>query len=267
MIPSFKDTSDYQGERDKIIRYWNEALLCSPESSTSHADPDLAYLDNAIENHILAEFLQTWASQGHNCLDIGAGYGRFVNLFKGRYAHIVLLEPAEQIYTKLINLWKQDPRVECHNADFESYVDDRGFDLVFASGVLYLYSDKMLLSFARKAISMVNPNGIFLLRDFISLPDEQVLASGYVKDGFCYYRTPQFWRELTAGLGIELLEIKRSKPTLAWLRNKRMLSLLRMLRLKRMCRWQTTINAAMRWGRFQMSHGNIHTVFIGMKCL
>jgi len=256
-----------QDERDKIIQYWNDALLCSPESSTSHADPDLAYLDNIIENHILAESLQTWGAQGHNCLDIGAGYGRFADLFKQYYTHIVLLEPATQIYTRLTSLWGQDPQIECHDADFESYVDARSFDLIFASGVLYLYSDEMLLSFARKAISMLNPNGIFLLRDFISLPDPRVLASSYVKDGFCYYRTPQFWRELAADLGIELLEIQRSKPALPWLRNKRTLSLLQILRLKRMFRQKTIINAAMRWGSFHLSHGHIHTVFIGLRRL
>jgi ubiquinone/menaquinone biosynthesis C-methylase UbiE len=74
-------------------------MLCSLESSTSHADPDLAFLDNVIEKRKLHELLaHQLHNRGGSCLDIGAGYGRFVPVFQDYFARIVLLEAAERIF-------------------------------------------------------------------------------------------------------------------------------------------------------------------------
>jgi SAM-dependent methyltransferase len=264
---SFGDNQAAKAKRDRIIEYWNEALLCSPVSSTSHADPDLAFLDNAIENQILGQLLNAWAVDYDNCMDVGAGYGRFADLFRRFYSHVVLLEPAERIYEELIGFWGQDPQIECHNRDFESYVDSCGFDLIFTSGVLYLYDDKMVKAFLRKAISMLNEDGILLIRDFLSVPDREVVESKYVENGFCYYRPIQFWNTLANQLGIEMIGARRSKPSLAWLRNRYILLILKTLGLKGICRCQIVIDTAMRFGNFRIQPGDIQSVFIGMRLL
>jgi SAM-dependent methyltransferase len=200
-------------------------------------------------------------------MDVGAGYGRFASLFRRFYSQVILLEPAGRIYEKLVDLWGQDPRIECYNCDFESYIDKGNLDLVFTSGVLYLYDDKMLESFARKATSMLAEGGLFLIRDFISVPDRQVVQSDYVEGGFCYYRTSLFWDELATRLGVELLEIRRSKPSLSWLRNRYVLALFRKLNLKKNYRRQTVVGAAMRLGNFEVCRRGLQTVFIGMRRL
>ncbi len=265
MISRSAEDSAGKDTQNRIIEYWNKALLCSLDSSTSHADPDLAYLDNAIENRILEQFLSVWAVDCGNCMDVGAGYGRFAGLLGRFYSRVVLLEPANRIYKTLRSLWGQDPKIECYNCDFESYIDSRGFDLIFTSGVLYLYGDEMLEYFARKAISMLNENGILLIRDFVSVPNRQVVQSSYVENGFCYYRPPAFWDALANRLGVKLFEVRRSKPSFSWLRNRYLLSLLGVLGLKGIYRRQIIINSVMRFGNFHLVSRGINTVFIGMK--
>ncbi len=267
MTSSNPETPSGSAMRSSIIDYWNKALLCSRESSTSHADPDLAHLDNAIENQVLEELLSAHPFRRRRCLDVGAGYGRFTDLFRRYYSRVVLLEPAERIFAELAGLWREEAGVECQDVPFELYVDSYPFDLIFTSGVLYLYDDDMLDSFAQKAISMLSDNGRFVVRDFVAVPDRHVVASHYVQHGHCYYRTPQFWYSMANRLGLQVLEIRRSKPSLALLRNGWTLSLLQRLGLKRICRHRLAARIAMRIGSFRTDSRGIHTVFIAMRLL
>ena len=251
--------------RNRIIDYWDNEQLCSLESSTSHADPDLAYLDNAIENRVLGQLLNTWAVGRRRCLDVGAGYGRFTELFRRFYSEVVLLEAAERIYSRLVKLWADRPGIRCHKSVFESYVDEEKYDLIFASGVLYLYSDEMLYAFAKKAVSMLTKDGLFVLRDFLSVQKPQVCKSNYVKDGFCYYRTPQFWINFATRFGLELRIIKRSKPRISWLRYRCVLRIMKKLRLKWCYRCRPVISALMHLGSFRIGGRGIQTVFIAMS--
>jgi len=257
------DQNTNEVKRNKIIEYWNEALLCSPVSSTSHADPNIAYLDNAIEHQVLEKCLNDWAIDFFSCLDIGAGYGRFADLFMDYYSKVVLIEPADRIYNKLIELWGQFPKIECYNCNFESHVDRTGYDLIFASGVLYLYDDEMLEVFMRRAFSMLNKNGIFVVRDFISNPYQQIVKSVCVENGSCHYRTLEFWDKLATHLGFKVIGVRRSKPSLIWLRNKRIQRLLKYLNLNKVIKGRLFINAVLSLGNFNVCKG-INPVFIGM---
>jgi SAM-dependent methyltransferase len=249
----------------RIIDYWNEEGLCSKESSTSHADPDVAYLDNTIENRILEQILGSYAVGRCRCLDVGAGYGRFTELLRGFYSEVFLLEAAERIYSSLVKLWADRPGIRCHKSVFESYVDEEKYDLIFASGVLYLYSDEKLYTFAKKAVSMLTKDGLFVLRDFLSVQKPQVCESNYVKDGFCYYRTPQFWISFATRFGLELRLIKRSKPRICWLRYPRVLRIMKKLRLKWCYRCRPVISALRHLGSFRIDGRGIQTVFIVMS--
>lgn len=251
-----------------IIRYWNSEMLCSPESSTSHADPDLVYLDNVIEKRVLNDILTCHIQETHRrCLDVGAGYGRFVPIFKKFYAEIVLLEAAKKIYKELHSLWQNSEGVSCHSRLFESFTDEQKFDLIFASGVLYLYDDDMLHQFLKKSRTMLAKTGLLILRDFVSEPS-QVTKSTYVENGFCHYRSSQFWAEVAQVYDLDLIEVQRSKPRLSFLRNHRIYGLFRRFRLTSVLRHSNVANIAMKLGEWQQyaSH-EVQTVYLIMRVI
>lgn len=248
-----------------IIKYWNTDLLCSLESSTSHADPDLSYLDNVIENRLLQNLLSEYRQEKcDKCLDVGAGYGRFAPTFLKFFSETVLLEAADQIFSKLLDLWKNEKSIDCKSGTFESFEEETGFDLIFSSGVLYLYDDEMVYQFLEKAKRSLNKQGLLILRDFVAEP-ERVMKSAYVENGSCCYRSPQFWSDTASSLGFPMLQILRSKPRLAFLRNMKVLRLLRLLHLSVWLRSPITIDAAMRFGNMRMKGNDIQTVFIVMR--
>lgn len=252
-------------ERNKIIQYWNTESLCSRESSTSHADPDLAYLDNAIENSELKKLLESWHVGHTRCLDVGAGLGRFAELWGHLFSSVVLLEPASSIYEKLAKLWQSRDGIQCYNCDFESFNDDHLYDLIFASGVLYLYSDDMVEQFVRKVLSMLDDGGLFVVRDFISVPKACIKKSAYVEGGFCYYRTPDFWEHLANSFAVKYLGITRSKPALRLLRNRYTLRILGKLHLTHVCRSRLICSSVARCGNYRLRSLGIQTVFVGMS--
>jgi SAM-dependent methyltransferase len=248
-----------------IVAYWNKELLCSLVSSTSHADPDLACLDNAVENHVLRKILTCWNTENpERCLDVGAGYGRFTPTFQRFYAEIVLLEAAERIYDQLRTLWQHHESTKCYQSLFESFHDDREYDLVFSSGVVYLYDDQMLQQFMAKAASLLRRGGLLILRDFVA-DSLRIIKSNYVPGGHCHYRTPQFWRDFSKASGFEFLDIQRSKPRLALLRSRCLLSVLRRLHMSRWLRGRIVAAVAQRAGSFTLRGEDIHPVFLVMR--
>ena len=254
-----------QTKRSRIIEYWDGALLCSPESSTSNADKDVAFLDNAIEHQVLERHLRAWGGPGRRCLDIGAGYGRFTDLFTRFYESVVLLEGSPRIYEALCQQWGSHEQVQCHRTEFEGFEDDKKFDLIFASGVLYLYDEDMLGEFVDKAVAMLNPGGLFVLRDFVAIDKPLVLESNLVTEGSCYYRTPEFWQGLAAERNLKWLEIAASKPLLRLLRSRGVLRVLRRIRLKKLLRNSLVINSICAGGDYRLRGDGYHTVFMGMQ--
>jgi SAM-dependent methyltransferase len=252
--------------RSRIIAYWNQSLLSSPVSSTSHADPDLASVDNAVENRRLGRLIDAHAGSTRAwCLDVGAGYGRFTALFLRRYTRVTLLEAAARIFATMEANWGMIERVECLQRDFESLDEDRLYDLVFTSGVLYLYPDEMVAEFGKKVQRLLAAQGLFVARDFISRPKPVTVPSAYVEGNSCYYRTPQFWAALAANLDLELLAIVSAKPRLAFLRRSRVRSVLRRLKLTRLLRSRHAARLADRLTSGQTLAAGVHTVFIVMR--
>lgn len=247
-----------------IIEYWNDHGLASAFSSTSSGDADLACLDNALENRTLTALLTSRSKARTRCLDIGSGYGRFIPTLRTLYDQVVLLDAAPKVYQKLLSLWDPDEHIEVHNCTFERYLDTRQYDLVFASGVLYLYDNSMVDVFAGKAVHMLRRDGLFVLRDFISVPDHLV-PSEYVQGGFCYYRSPEFWMRAADHWGLRLLEITRSKPRLRFLRSPRVLGIARRVGLTKVLRQRLAVTFAVRLGDFEVRGGDVQTVFIVME--
>jgi len=249
----------------KVIQYWDKASLCSRESSTSHADPDLVYLDNLVELFVLRQCLDAWRLPRGRVLDVGAGFGRFTPLFLQFATQVVLLEAADSIYQNMADIWKSHEDIKCHHGEFDAYVDDDLFSLVFASGILYFYDDNTLNAFLTKATAMLSVGGLLIVRDFVSVPREYEKKSSYVEGATCYYRTPDYWKRLAAEHGLEFLKITRSKPQWNWLRNGRTLRILELLRLKHCLRGQIPASIMKKLGSFRLGASGVQTVFIGMR--
>lgn len=254
-------------KRAGILAYWNREKLCSLESSTSRGDGNLAYLDNAIEQLVLDRVLESWADgTGLRCIDVGAGYGRFTPTLRKFYSEIVLLEAAANVYQVLKERWDRVPGVNCVNATFEDYTDVGGYNLVLASGVVYLYDEHLLGEFLAKARSTLVSGGLLILRDFVSL-QPRIVRSAYIEDGFCYYRSPSVWSSLCEKTGFQMLELRASKPRLGLLRRSRLRNLLSSLKLMSIVRLPLFVNAAMKFGDWDPSDSDISTTFIVMRAL
>ena len=249
----------------KIINYWNDAGLCSLESPTSHAHPDLAYLDNSIEVEILYRLLCQWPHEKLRCLDIGAGLGRFTHLFARVYKEILLLEPARDIFSKLTDVVSRYDNVICLCYDFESFTDESNFNLIFTSGLLYLYDESMVSEYFEKVLTLLNRGGVLIIRDFISTPEYVKTESKFIRGGFCYYRPPHFYQNLSQRYDLEYMGISRSKPQLKLLRKRRVLRVLTMLGFSRFLRNESIKNVILRYADFKICDSGIQSVYIGMS--
>lgn len=260
-----QDGAELLRKRSDIVRYWNAEQLCSLESSTSHSHPDLAYLDNHIENHVLAALLRSNGQIGRaRCLDVGAGYGRFTSTFRKFYSEIVLLEAAPSIYGRLQALWREQAGVSCVEGTFESFESDAMYDLIFASGVVYLYDDCMVDQFMAKARLMLGEGGLLVFRDFIAEP-QVIIKSAYIKEGSCHYRSPSFWYEVADKHGFQVLDAVRSKPRLRPLRRPSVLKVLTKMRATKILRYPWCIAVVHATGGWQSCGDDIRTSYIVMR--
>ena len=169
------------------------------------------------------------------------------------------------MYEALCRQWGSHEQVQCHRTEFEGFKDDKKFDLIFASGVLYLYDEDMLGEFVDKAVAMLEPGGLFVLRDFVAIDKPLVLESNLVTEGSCYYRTPEFWQGLAAERNLKWLGLSASKPLLRLLRSRGVLRVLRRLRLKKLLRKSLVINSIRAGGDYRLRGDGYHTVFMGMQ--
>jgi hypothetical protein len=196
---------------------------------------------------------------------VGAGYGRFTGTFLSCFDEIVLLEAAPEIFSRLQSLWGGDNNIKCISDTFETFKDQNQYALIMASGLLYLYEDALVRQFFEKSRGMLEAQGLLVLRDFIAEP-QRVVKSSYVRDGFCYYREPKFWNEFAKASGFELLQLERSKPRLALLRNSRTLAVLSSLHIKSVLKNPLIVNMSIKLGDWKVKQGeDVKTVFIVMR--
>lgn len=249
----------------RVIDYWDRAGLSSLSSSTSQNDDDFARFDNAIENRRLAKILHELSRPGGRCLDIGAGYGRFTQTMKAYFDFVVLLEGSPRIYDTLNNLWKNDPLVRCIKSDFEGFADSEKFRALFASGVVYFYSDQALYEFLSKANAFLEDGGNLILRDFVSLPTARVMHSTYVRGANCYYRSVIDWGRIAHKCGFNLVFAERSKLPVKMLRNPWVIRLMEMFRFKSLLNERNALRFCYEDSRFQLGRVGIQTSFLVLR--
>jgi len=207
-------------ELRKILDYWNKDGLCSKDSPTSHADPFQTKIDNYFETRQLTEFISKLPAK-ERALDIGAGYGRFAKVLAGYFKNVVAVEGADRIFTVLEQEMNPFDNVISIRGSFESLADkwENKFDLILASGILYLYNDEMVNSFFEAVKKNLSPNGVLILRDFVVKGERINKKSVYVQNGNCYYRDQIFWNDFTNQYGMKMYKFVKSKPDLRFLRN------------------------------------------------
>jgi len=193
--------------RERIIKYWDKAGLCSFESSTSKNDPNIASCYNYIETHLLYNILTEY----ENCiaLDVGAGLGRFTVVLAKRCRCVHAIEPAKRLFKKLSDNCGNLKNVKVFNTDLESFEFEAkvNYDFVILSGILYLYPDSMVINSLKIVARKLNLNGTILIRDFIVNNGRQIVPSKYVDGGQCYYRDSSYWVDVAKTLGLNQVNI------------------------------------------------------------
>ncbi len=219
-------------ELSKILNYWNKDGLCARDSPTSHADPLFVKIDNYFETRQLNDFIME-SSINERALDVGAGRGRLSRVLAEHYTHVVALEGADRVFAVLQKEMKTFDNVAPVHGSFEDLAEkwDDPFDLILASGVLYLYDDEMVDSFLEAVKKNLSPNAVLILRDFIVKGERITRKSVYVQDGNCYYRNRDFWRELADRHRLRMLRCVKSKPDLHFMRKTRMAKTIALLGL------------------------------------
>jgi SAM-dependent methyltransferase len=203
--------------RKKIIEYWNKAGLCSFDSSTSHNDPFIASCNNFIESKLLEDLLKrkkkeikAKVSKG---IDIGAGLGRFTIILARNLEYVDALEPAKNLYYKLIHNCSNFSNVEPFNTDFESFNSKKDYNIAIVSGVLYLYPSYDIHKLFNKLLNHLENDGVIIIRDFISKNGEKKISSSYIEGNFCYYRDVHYWDSIAKSFGLELIQVFQSTPS------------------------------------------------------
>ena len=248
-----------------VVGYWDRARLATPQSSTSSGNSDLAFFDNAVENLVLARLLGAWCTKWSRAVDVGAGQGRFAALLAARFAEVVLIEPAEHLYSDLRLVAAKHGNARCQRMLFEAMPAGEAFDLILVSGVLYFYNDAMLEDFADRVACRLSPRGVWVVRDFVAVESSQRLQSAYVPGATCYYRTPDRWRDLTARHGMEFLGIEASKPPVRWLRRGVIARALLRRPWARALRRDVCVRFASRGKARRLGRQGVATAFLGMR--
>ena len=256
----------------QIIQYWDESGLCSPDSSTSHKNQYIASLDNFVESKLLSDILAKYCSKTANNhktgLDIGAGLGRFT-IILAQYLHMVYaLEPAVSLYDTLQERCQKISNIKVINTSFESYIPSEEIDITIVSGILYLYSDELVDHFFNKLSPMVKYGGIIILRDFIVQEKRKTIPSSFIKNGYCYYRNYQYWKDIASKHDLKCVEVFRSTPLYSVLFN----IIIRIPGINKIIsssfvkdRYYNIINKERQKGNKSLSDESVTTVFITIK--
>jgi len=258
--------------REQIIEYWDNARLCSFDSSTSHADCHLASCDNFIESKLLDMMLINNTTDYNKCnlgLDIGAGFGRFTVVMARHLDLVHALEPAENLFYKLKDNCSKFDNIKIFNNDFESFNVQNNYDISIVSGLLYFYPNDMVHKFLKKLVESLNEGGVILVRDFVVKEGVKRIPSSYIEGNFCYYRDTKYWDNLAQEYDLNLLSIFQSRPSyrfkkLVWLINKLHLMKLFQLQIIQYTLYKI-LNLYRQKGVLNFSGSEIKTVFMVMK--
>jgi len=152
-----------------------------------------------------------------------------------------------------------------------NFKTDEKFDLILTSGVLYLYDDELVDDFFNKIKTILNNEGSLIIRDFINLNEYLKKKSSFIKDGFCYYRTPRYWNSISKKHGFSEPYIIVSSPRLKVIKyflliNKKIFSNLPVSNpFNRMIKDNLLIKFLNRFGNHKLKKNCINTVFICLK--
>ena len=247
-----------------ITDFWDKSGLLSSNSSTCEGNPLHHEFDNKIENYRLK--MKLWQiinrdrnmMKFYNAIDIGSGLGRFLLTLKNVAETVTALEPAPSLYDQLSQKWFCDNKITLENTTWEEHIftQHKSYDLVLASGVLYLYDQPMLDSFFESLSKNLSQNGTFIAREFI-VPLTIKLPSSYLPSGMCFYRDVDFWRNQALSHGLRLQSCMLAKPTLSFLRNKYISFILSVLRIEAFI-WRSPL-------LYYLSKINASRVFSGFK--
>lgn len=204
------------GKLSDIVNYWNEAGLCSFDSSTSHKNIHIASFENYVESKLLSGILENYLIQNNDKkigLDVGAGTGRFSVILARYLDHVYAIEPALKLYMKLKERCKNFQNISVINSSLEAYESPLIYDVAIVSGILYLYDDEMMSIFMDKLHSNLKENAWVIIRDFIVTNDHKKIKSSYVEGAYCHYRNPDYWQSIANKWDMDLIEIFKATPT------------------------------------------------------
>lgn len=212
------DDQKTQDLRKQIIRYWNNAGLCSFNSSTSKSDPYISSCNNFSESKFLEEIVKNREKKAKQekpvfGIDIGAGLGRFTIILARHLDNVIALEPAKNLYCQLANNCAVFRNVKTFNIDFESFNAKENYDLAVVSGLLYLYPDNMVRAFFEKLDNNLITGSIIVIRDFIIQNGIKQVSSSYIEGSLCYYRDFNYWENIAKCFSYDIIEVFQSKPS------------------------------------------------------
>ena len=105
----------------------------------------------------IVEYLnQKYVGSAESVLDLGCGYGDFINNIVAKNRTAVDMNPASQGFLE------ESVRFFCSSADNLSMVDDASIDLVFTSNLLEHLTDEQLERLASEVKRVLRPGGILI---------------------------------------------------------------------------------------------------------
>ncbi len=196
---------------NKVIKFWDEKGLSNIYSSTCNEDTIISFSKNETEKYFLKYFLIKYKSDNKFALDIGSGLGRFTIFLSKFFNYVVSLEPSEKLHKQLKNNLREYRNTFCINKDFYSFLANNKdkFDLILISGLFYLMNDHQVIDFLKKCKSILNINGIIVIRDFISRKTYETNSS-YISGIKCCYRNIGWWNDRSKIIGMNILNIKKA---------------------------------------------------------
>lgn len=211
---------------ESVVAYWDASGLSSNISSSSGTEPALAAFDNAIETQLIDNWLcrKMPHPTGSRSIDIGAGYGRFTPVLQRFFSEVVLLEPAQNLASKLKETWGDAPSISIVQKPLENYAPDHQFDFALCSGVFYLQNDLEVDRSLQQCKILLKDRGLLLIRDFVAAPS-RMLPSTYIPGKNCHYRSPERWQVFAAKHGYAIEAIFPSRVPWPFLRKRRVAAL------------------------------------------
>jgi 2-polyprenyl-3-methyl-5-hydroxy-6-metoxy-1,4-benzoquinol methylase len=167
-----KVSPKHSGEHDLSFRYWEEA-------KTTFLAPESYYKKKEVE----LEGVLKRNSLGGYAADVGCGDGRFTQIISKFFVSVEAIDPSP----RLISEARRTSR-ERETSNIEFYVDRledsptlSTYDTVFVMGVTSGFLDDA--EFKRSTLrikSMLNPGGLLILTETLSLKEEQRISwQGY----------------------------------------------------------------------------------------